>query len=91
MSYVLNAERQTERTMTMTQNPTDARNRDFERIWVGDRQLTVTHFFSIGSPADADYEDFAYGYLNTCEVYCQGIARFDGEEFFTIHHYGHTR
>lgn len=80
--------------MTTTVNPADARNRDFERIFVGDRCIVVTHFYSIGMAADPTSpvqpagrqpgdgpECFAYGYWGYDGAFHQGIAKWDGESF----------
>lgn len=44
-------------------NKEDKRNGDFCRVFVGDRQISVTHFFSIGfDETTIDAEWFAFGY-----------------------------
>lgn len=60
---------------------TDRRTRDYERTFFGGLQVTPTHFYSIGSPDDADYEDFAYGYFTHDGIFRQGVTRYDGENF----------
>jgi hypothetical protein len=80
--------------MTATRHPTDVRNSHYERIFVGDKCIIITHFYSIGSAADptcpvqpADWrpgdgpEYFAYGYWDYSGAFRQGIAKWDGEQF----------
>lgn len=66
----------------VTQSDSDRRDRDFERIFTGGRQINVTHFYSIGDQGREDSEFFAYGYWTHDGVYLTGITRYDGEEFW---------
>lgn len=63
--------------MTTEKNPADARNADFERVFTGDRQIMVTHFYSVGKAEDDDRERFAVGYWTHDDVFITGVALYD--------------
>lgn len=68
----------------MNATTTYNRDADFARIFVGSRQISVTHFYSIGIPDDADYEDFAVGYWTHDGIFIHRIVRWDGENFSNV-------
>lgn len=55
---------------------------EFANLWVGDRQITLTHFYGIGRDAAAR-EQFAVGWLSHDGIFSQGVVRWDGEQFTT--------
>ena len=60
--------------MTMT----TATERDFERIFVGNRCINVSHFYSIGD------DNFAVGYWSHDGIYTTGLVKWHGENFGTV-------
>lgn len=55
-----------------------ANDRDYERVFVGDRQITMTHFHAISWPEDTNRPlVFAFGYWSHDAVYHQGFVRWN--------------
>lgn len=59
--------------MTMT-----SIDRDYERLFFGNRQVTPTHFFAINWTEDTEQPiSFAFGYWTHDGQYQQGFVNFD--------------
>lgn len=54
--------------------------RDFERIFVGNYQRSVSHFYPIGKTDDGK-QRFAFGYSTPDGVFQQGFTVWHGEHF----------
>jgi hypothetical protein len=57
---------------------TSATDRDYERIFFGDRQVSVTHFHAVNWTEDTEAPiSFAFGYWTPDSVYHQGFVRYN--------------
>ena len=52
-------------------------DRDYERIFVGDRQISITHFFAVNWTEVL----FAFGYWSHDGIFHQGLVGYNGEKF----------
>jgi len=53
-------------------------DRDYERIFFGDRQVNPTHFFAINWTEDTGRPlSFAFGYWTHDGIYRQGFVKYD--------------
>jgi hypothetical protein len=56
--------------------------KDYERIFVGDRQISMTHFFAVNWTEDTERPIlFAFGYWSHDAIFHQGLVGWDGERF----------
>jgi hypothetical protein len=58
------------------------RTNDYERHFVGDRQISVSHFYSLGLRDGGEL--FAAGYHYPDGAFVSGIWRFDGGQFLQV-------
>lgn len=65
-------------------NTNERTDRDFELLFVGDKQRSMTHFFGIGVDSLTKQQKFAFGFYTPDGVFHQGIAAWDGETFTVI-------
>jgi hypothetical protein len=56
----------------------NAVDRDYERVFVGDYQRSMMHFYGVGT--EGPYKLFSYGYATPDGVYQQGVAHWDTVE-----------
>ena len=60
-----------------------ATDRDYERLWVDNRQISVTHFLAVNWAEGSESPvRFAYGYWSADGVYHQGFVGY-GRDGFT--------
>lgn len=64
----------------MNHQPATTRDRDFERIYFGDRCVNPTHFFSAFIRPDGG-ETFAFGYWSHDGMYFQGFVTWHNDHF----------
>ncbi len=58
-------------------------DRDYERIFVGDRQINVTHFFAINWTEDCGAPiKFAFGYWSHDGIFSQGTVGYSDQAGF---------
>lgn len=58
------------------------RDADFARIFTGDRQIVLTHFYSVSDCERG--ERFAFGYVTHDDVFFTGVAVFRDGEFSMV-------